>query len=155
MIAAWLMKSEPDVFSLDDLKNAPKKTTLWEGVRNYQARNFMRDSMKFGDAVLFYHSNCTVPGIVGLAKVSSKKAYPDPSQFDAKSDYFDPKATPENPRWVLVDVTYVKHFKNLISLAEIKEDPLLQNMLVAKRGQRLSIQPVEKAHVDLILKRAQ
>ncbi len=147
----WLMKSEPDVFSLDDLKNSEKKTTPWDGIRNYQARNFMRDSMKKGDVVLFYHSNCKVPGIVGLAEISSKAAYPDPTQFHAKSNYYDPKSDPDNPRWLLVDVRYKKKLRNPVSLKEIKAHPELQNMKVAQRGMRLSIQPVEEKHFEIII----
>lgn len=142
----WLMKSEPDVFSLDDLKQAARQTTTWEGVRNYQARNFMRDSMQPGDEVLYYHSNCAVPGVVGLAVVASEKAYPDPTQFDPKSDYFDPKSAPDQPRWLLVDLRYKAHFPQIVSLAAIKADSVLQEMKVAQRGMRLSIQPVDPAH---------
>lgn len=147
----WLMKSEPDVFSIDDLKSRPNQTEPWDGVRNYQARNFMRDDFKKGDMVLFYHSNCEVPGIVGLAEVS-KEAYPDETAFDPKSDYYDPKSTRENPRWLLVEVKYVEKFNRTISLAEMKEDPKLEGMLVIKKGQRLSIQPVENKHYDYIVK---
>ena len=147
----WLMKSEPDVYSLDDLKRAKGKTTLWEGVRNYQARNFMRDSMKKGDTVLFYHSNCKEPGIVGLAEIASKSAHPDPTQFDPKSKYYDPKSDQENPRWIVVDVRYRKTLKHPVTLKEIKEHPALKNMKVAQRGMRLSIQPVEEKHYEIIL----
>lgn len=148
----WLMKSEPDVFSLEDLKNAPKKTTRWEGVRNYQARNFMRDSMKKGDSVLFYHSNCKEPGIVGLAEISSNSAYPDPTQFDPQSDYHDPKSSRETPRWIVVDVRYRKQLKHPVSLKQIKEHPELKTMKVAQRGMRLSVQPVDEKHYDIIMK---
>ncbi len=148
----WLMKSEPDVFSLDDLKAAPRQTTPWEGVRNYQARNFMRDDMQAGDKVLYYHSNCDEPGVVGLATVSSDAAYPDPTQFDPKSPYHDAKSTPENPRWLLVDVRYDRHFKKPVSLKAIKEHSRLKEMKVAQRGMRLSIQPVDKVHFDLLCK---
>lgn len=148
----WLMKSEPDVYSFDDLKNEQNRTTMWEGVRNYQARNFMRDTMKKGDIVLFYHSNCKEPGIVGLAEISSKEAYPDPTQFDRKSNYHDPKSDPENPRWLVVDVRYKKATKRPVTLKEIKAHPKLSDMKVAQRGMRLSIQPVEKAHYEIILK---
>ena len=147
----WLMKSEPDAFSLDDLKNSEKKTTPWDGIRNYQARNFMRDTMKKGDLVLFYHSNCKTPGIVGLAEISSKEAYPDFTQFDSKSKYYDPKSDPENPRWLLVDVRYKKKLKVPVSLKDIKAHPELKNMKVAQRGMRLSIQPVEEKHFEIIL----
>jgi predicted RNA-binding protein with PUA-like domain len=141
----WLMKSEPDVFSLDDLKNCPKQTEPWNGVRNYQARNFMRDEMKKGDRVLFYHSNTNPPGVVGLATISSEAAYPDPTQFDAKSDYFDAKSSQETPRWLLVDVTYERHFPTYVSLETLKNTPALKDMKVVQRGQRLSIQPVTEA----------
>lgn len=147
----WLMKSEPDVFSIDDLKQ--KKTTLWDGVRNYQARNFMMKDMRVGDVVLFYHSNAEPPGIAGLAKISHL-AQPDPSQFDKKSEYYDAKATPQAPRWFGVTVEFVKKFKTLISLDEIRSHKELQSMLVIKKGQRLSIQPVTKAEFDVIQKLA-
>jgi predicted RNA-binding protein with PUA-like domain len=150
MPSVWLMKSEPDVFSLDDLKNCPKKTEPWDGIRNYQARNFMRDDMKKGDVVLFYHSNCKEPGIVGLAEIASSSAYPDPTQFDKKSNYFDPKSDPDNPRWLLVDVRYKKTLKRPVTLKEIKEHPVLSEMKVAQRGMRLSIQPVEQKHFEII-----
>ncbi|KAF0094596.1 MAG: hypothetical protein E1N59_1901 [Puniceicoccaceae bacterium 5H] len=140
------MKSEPDVFSIDDLKARPNGTSGWDGVRNYQARNFMRDEMKAGDRVLFYHSNAKPPGIAGLAEVVSEQPYPDPSQFKPDSDYYDPKATEAKPRWMQVDVAYRAHLPQFIPLDRIKEDEELQEMLVAKKGQRLSIQPVEPAH---------
>lgn len=146
----WLIKSEPDVFSLDDLKNAPQQTTAWEGVRNYQARNFMRDGMRAGDRVLYYHSNCTVPGVVGLAAVASSEAYPDPTQFDPSSRYHDPKSTRESPRWLLVDFRYLAHFAEPVSLQAIKEHPVLQHMKVAQRGMRLSVQPVSPEHFELV-----
>ena len=146
-MAIWLMKSEPDVFSIDDLKT--KKTSLWDGVRNYQARNFMTKDMQLGDQVLFYHSNAEPSGIFGIAKVS-KLAQPDPSQFDKKSEYFDPKATKEKPIWFCVEVAFVEKFKHHLSLAEIKNDPTLKDMLVIKRGQRLSIQPVSQKDFDYI-----
>ncbi|MEX0327015.1 MAG: EVE domain-containing protein [Puniceicoccaceae bacterium] len=146
------MKSEPNVFSIDDLKNAPRKTEPWDGIRNYQARNFMRDDMKKGDVVLFYHSNCAEPGIVGLAEIASKAAYPDPTQFDKKSKYHDPKSDPENPRWLLVDVKYRRKLKKPVTLKAIKEHKVLKDMKVAQRGMRLSIQPVEKKHAEIVLK---
>jgi predicted RNA-binding protein with PUA-like domain len=147
----WLMKSEPDVFSIDDLKQ--KKTTLWDGVRNYQARNFMMKEMQLGDLVLFYHSNAVPPGIAGLAKISHL-AQPDPSQFDKKSEYYDPKATSEKPRWFGVKVEFVEKFKALIPLDDLRKNKALQNMLVIKKGQRLSIQPVTKTEFDVIRKLA-
>ena len=150
----WLMKSEPDVFSIEDLKNAPRKTEAWDGIRNYQARNFMRDDMQKGDLVFFYHSNCPEPGIVGLAEIASKAAYPDPTQFDRKSRYHDPKSDPENPRWLLVDVRYKKKFRQPVTLKAIKEHKVLKDMMVAQRGMRLSIQPVDKKHADIVLREA-
>ena len=148
---AWLMKSEPDVFSLQDLKARPKQTEPWDGVRNYQARNFMRDAMKVGDPVLFYHSNSKPAGVAGLARIASE-AYPDMLAFDKKSKYYDPKSDPENPRWMLVDVQFIAEFPHYVSLPELKDDPALEEMLVIKRGQRLSIQPVEWKHLLHVLK---
>jgi predicted RNA-binding protein with PUA-like domain len=134
----WLMKSEPKDYSIDDL--ARDGSVPWYGVRNYQARNYMRDEMKLGDVVLFYHSSCPEPGIAGLAKVG-KLAYPDETQFDPKSKYFDPKSTRENPRWVHVDVA-LEHKTNLLSLTEIRALPALAEMRILQRGNRLSITPV-------------
>ncbi len=145
----WLMKSEPDEFSIDDLVNAPGKTTAWFGVRNYQARNFMRDRMRVGDGVLFYHSSCQVPGIAGLARVASKP-YPDASQFDRKSPYYDPKSSAEEPRWVLVDVKLERKTR-LMPLDELRGYPQLADMVVLKRGNRLSITPVTEAQWEFIV----
>ena len=136
----WLMKSEPDEFSIDDLAAAPTKTTPWFGVRNYQARNFMRDQMKVGDLGFFYHSSCPEPGIAGVVRVS-KAAYADASQFDRKSPYYDPKATRSAPRWLNVEVTLVKKTR-LIPLAELRATPELATMRILQRGNRLSITPV-------------
>ncbi|MBG90407.1 MAG: EVE domain-containing protein [Actinobacteria bacterium] len=147
----WLMKSEPNVYSIDDLKREGR--THWEGVRNYQARNFMRDQMNLNDRVLFYHSNCNPPGIVGLATVS-KLAYPDFFAWDSSSPYFDPKASPEKPIWMMVDVDYEAHFSKIISLEQLKNEAALAGMLVAKKGMRLSIQPVTQAHFDHVLEMA-
>jgi predicted RNA-binding protein with PUA-like domain len=147
----WLMKSEPDVFSFDDLKKRPKKTEPWNGVRNYQARNFMRDEMKTGDLILFYHSSCEVPGVAGLAKVSSE-TYPDETQFDEKSEYFDPKATKISPRWFLIDVSYEKDLRIFISLEEIKKHKKLSEMRLLQRGNRLSILPVTREEFEYIVK---
>lgn len=144
----WLMKSEPDVFSIDDLKN--KKKSGWDGVRNYQARNFMRDEMKQGDIVLFYHSSCEIPGVAGIASVS-KESHPDPTQFDPKSDYYDPKATKENPRWFMVEVEFVEKFDKVISLTEIKNQKELEAMPLVQKGSRLSINPVLKKEYQTIL----
>lgn len=134
------MKSEPDVFGLDDLVNAVNKTTTWEGVRNYEARNFMRDQMKVGDGILFYHSNSKPPHVAGTATVASK-SYPDPSQFDPSSDYFDKKASKEQPIWYLVDVKYESTFPEPIVRATLQDDPICGEMMLFKRN-RLSITPV-------------
>ena len=139
----WLMKSEPDEASIDHLARAPKKTLAWTGVRNYQARNFMRDGMQIGDGVLFYHSSCPQPGIAGIAKVSSA-AYPDPTQFDSSSPYFDPKSSEDKPRWLLVDVHFVKKTP-LIPLSALRDHAELADMQVLARGNRLSITPVTEA----------
>ena len=146
----WLMKSEPDELSIDDLVRLPRKTTPWFGVRNYQARNYMRDGMAIGDLAFFYHSSCPEPGIAGIVEIS-KKAYADASQFDAKSPYFDPKATREDLRWLNVDVTF-REKTRLISLDELRTVPALAGMIVLKRGNRLSITPVTSAEWKAILK---
>jgi predicted RNA-binding protein with PUA-like domain len=145
----WLMKSEPDEFSIEDLARAPKQTTPWFGVRNYTARNFMRDSMRVGDGVLFYHSSCPEPGIAGLAKVASTP-YPDDSQFDRKSPYYDAKAKREEPRWMLVDVKLDRKTR-LMPLAEMREHRELAGMVTLRRGNRLSITPVTPAEWKFIL----
>lgn len=147
----WLMKSEPDEASIDDLFSAPKRTLPWTGVRNYQARNFMRDIMRIGDGVLFYHSSCPEPGIAGIAEVVSGP-YPDPTQFDPKSPYYDAKSTREAPRWVLVDVRFVKKTP-LVSLAELRAHPELAGMRVLAKGNRLSITPVTDDEWHFITKR--
>jgi predicted RNA-binding protein with PUA-like domain len=149
-MAYWLMKSEPSEFSIDDLVKAKSQTVPWFGVRNYLARNFMRDQMKLGDDVLFYHSSCPEPGIAGLAKVSSP-SYPDPTQFDKNSKYFDVKATQETPRWMLVDVQLVKKTR-LLSLADMRENPKLEEMIILQRGNRLSITPVKANEWKIIAK---
>ncbi len=146
----WLMKSEPSECSIDDLAAAPKKTVPWVGVRNYQARNFMRDEMSVGDGVLFYHSSCPEPGIAGLAEVASA-AYPDATQFDPHSHYVDPKSAPDAPRWVHVDVKLVRKTR-LLPLAEMRDAPTLASMLVLKRGNRLSITPVTSDEWRAVLK---
>lgn len=151
MTKYWLMKSEPDVFSFSDLKKRPKKTEPWNGVRNYQARNFMRNEMQVGDLILFYHSSCEIPGVAGIAKVSSKP-YPDTTQFDSKSEYFDPKATKEEPRWFLVDVTFEEDLKSLVSLEELKKHKELSHMRLLQRGNRLSILPVTREEFLFIKK---
>lgn len=147
----WLMKTEPDVLSIDDLKRL--KTSLWDGVRNYQARNFMMKDMQVGDEVLFYHSSCEPPGVAGLAKVVAK-AEPDPTQFDKKSEYYDAKATKEKPIWFCVKVGFVQKFEQLVALEKMRAEKALQDMLLMKRGQRLSIQPVTKLEYSHILKMA-
>lgn len=142
----WLIKSEPDVFSIDDL--AKVRQEPWSGVRNYQARNFMWKEMNIGDLALFYHSNAKPPGIVGIARVASEP-YPDPTQFDPSSDYFDPKATERSPRWWLVDFSFVGKFPAILTLDALKAHPQLRDMLVCQRGSRLSITPVETNHYKL------
>jgi predicted RNA-binding protein with PUA-like domain len=146
----WLMKSEPDAFSIDDL--AKVKQEPWSGVRNYQARNYMWKDMRVGDGVLFYHSNAKIPGIAGLAEVATA-AYPDATQFDPESDYWDPKATPENPRWFLVDVSFKRKFKAVLSLETLKANAeLLGDFVLLNRGTRLSVLPVSKAQWQTLLK---
>ncbi len=146
----WLMKSEPNAFSIDDLQAMPEQTEHWDGVRNYQARNMMRDEMKIGDRVFFYHSNCDVPGIVGVMEVV-KEGYPDFTAFDPHSKYFDDKSDPVKPRWFMVDVKYVRHTRRVISLTELKEHDALENMQLVRKGNRLSIMPVSQAEWDYIL----
>ncbi|MDD2933978.1 MAG: EVE domain-containing protein [Methylotenera sp.] len=145
----WLMKSEPTDVSIDDLAGFVNQSVDWYGIRNYQARNFMRDQMQVGDGVLFYHSNCAVPGIVGIAEVSTL-AYPDRLQFIKDHKYFDPKSTPENPRWLNVDVKLVRKTR-LLSLKELRETPELANMRILQRGNRLSITPVDPKDWQIIL----
>ncbi len=145
----WLMKSEPADVSIDDLASFPNQTVDWYGVRNYQARNFMRDQMQVDDGVLFYHSNCEMPGIAGIARVS-KLAYPDRLQFIEGHKYFDPKSTPENPRWFNVDVQLVRKTR-LLSLKEMREIPELSNLRILQRGNRLSITPVDPRDWELIM----
>jgi predicted RNA-binding protein with PUA-like domain len=147
----WLMKSEPSAYSIDTLMNEPKKTTPWDGVRNYQARNFMRDKMQIGDQAFFYHSNCKEIGIVGIMEVCSEP-YPDFTAFDSNDHHFDPKSDPDNPRWMMVDVKFVKRFPRTITLAELKENPSLEGMMILRKGNRLSITPVLKKEWDRILK---
>jgi len=145
----WLMKSEPDEVSFDDVLRAPGKTVAWFGVRNYQARNFMRDGMRVGDGILFYHSSCAVPGVAGIAAVASG-AYPDASQFDPASPYFDPKATQENPRWISVDVKAVAQGRYL-PLTELRGVPELEDMVLLQKGSRLSVSPVTPGQWQRIL----
>lgn len=144
-MAYWLFKTEPFQFSWDDLKTSDRQTTTWDGIRNYQARNFLRDNVKLGDKVLFYHSRVDPPGIVGIAVVT-REAYADPSAWNPKSQYFDAKSSPDNIRWLMVDVTFSQDFPRMVTLEQMKNEPDLSDMLVVKRGQRLSIQPVEERH---------
>ncbi|MBM4358352.1 MAG: EVE domain-containing protein [Deltaproteobacteria bacterium] len=144
----WLVKSEPSVYAIDALEQDGR--TAWTGVRNYQARNFMRDDMKVGDLVLFYHSSTEPPGVAGLAKVVSDP-YPDPLQFDAKSEYFDPASTVAEPRWQLVDLGFVERFPRPVTLTALKGEPSLAGMLVLQKGQRLSVQPVDAGHFGKVL----
>ncbi|MEZ5359368.1 MAG: EVE domain-containing protein [Candidatus Zixiibacteriota bacterium] len=143
----WLMKTEPATFSIDDLER--DKTCHWEGIRNYQARNIMRDEFQVGDEVLIYHSSTKIPGAAGIAKVV-KEAYPDFTAWDTKSKYFDKRSTPENPVWLMVDLEFVSRFLHFVSITEIKNNPKLDGIMVAKRGMRLSIQPLSKEHFEII-----
>ena len=147
----WLFKSEPDAFSIDDLKRCPKKTSLWDGVRNYQARNFLRDEVQKGDGVIFYHSSCKLPGIAGLAEVV-KSPYPDPTAFDSSEKYFDPKSDPDNPTWFTVDIKFKKALTEVIDRQAIAGHPILKDMKVMRRGMRLSIIPVEAREWKAVLK---
>lgn len=145
----WLMKSEPETYSIDDLQNEPNKTEHWDGIRNYQVRNMIRDEMKKGDMALFYHSNCKPPGVVGSMKIV-KEAYPDFTAFEPDSKYFDPKSDPDNPRWFMVDVKFVKKFSRLIPLDELRQHPGLSDMRLIQKGNRLSIMELTKGEWDII-----
>lgn len=147
-MAYWLMKSEPTDYSIDDMQRDGRD--MWDGIRNYQARNSMRDDMKIGDEVFFYHSNCKEPGIVGITRVVSDP-YPDPTQFDKKSKYYDPKSKKDNPTWILVDVEFVRKLKRNIGLRELKADKRLDDMILTRRGNRLSVMPVSAKHWRHIL----
>ena len=142
MTAYWLIKSEPSCFSIDDLRNSPEQTSPWDGVRNYQARNFMRDTMRVGDQVFFYHSNCNPPGIVGIAEVVSEP-YPDYTAFDPNSDHPDASSTPDKPRWFMVDMRFKEKFTQIISLETLKHCPELEKMALVRKGNRLSVMPVD------------
>lgn len=146
----WLLKTEPNTFSIDDLQSSPKQTTLWEGVRNYQARNFLRDQIKKDDLAFFYHSSCKVPGIVGISRVV-RAGYPDPTQFDSNSHYFDPKSSYENPRWYCVDIQLVNKFPDIITLSHLRSVPDLKNMIILQKGNRLSVTPVTKKEWEAII----
>lgn len=146
----WLMKSEPGEFSIDDLEARPSRTEPWDGVRNYQARNMMRDEMKPGDEAFFYHSACEEPGIVGIVRIASE-AYPDPTAFDPEDKHYDPKSDPDNPRWFLVDVELVRKLDRTIGLSELREHDALADMVLLRRGNRLSVMPVSERHWSYIL----
>lgn len=146
----WLMKSEPDVFGIDDLAALPTHTEHWDGVRNYQARNMMRDEMKRGDQVFFYHSNCKEPGIVGIAEVA-REGYPDFTALEPGQKYYDPKSDPTHPRWYMVDIRFVHKFARAITLEELKRDTRLADMPLVRRGNRLSVMPVTPAQWHYIL----
>lgn len=147
----WLMKSEPGVYSIDHLARDKNKTTCWDGVRNYQARNLMRDEIKKADLILYYHSNAKPPGVAGVAKVV-KESYPDHTQFDKKSKYFDPKANKEEPRWFMVDIQLVEKFNTFLPLDDLKAVKALDGMVLLQKGSRLSVQPVTKKQFDTIVK---
>ena len=147
------MKSEPQAFSIDDLAHAPRQTAPWDGVRNYQARNMLRDRMRRGDLAFFYHSSCAVPGIVGIVKIS-RAGYPDPTAFDPENPHFDPRSSPEKPLWYCVNVTLVRRLRTPVTLAELRRHPTLKDLLILRRGNRLSITPVSAEHWSLILKLA-
>jgi predicted RNA-binding protein with PUA-like domain len=149
----WLVKSEPDVFSIDDLARAPNRTTTWDGVRNYQARNTLRDLMKLGDRVLFYHSNASPPAIVGVAKIV-QEGYPDSTAFDPQSDHFDPKSKPGNPTWYMVDIQFEQKFVQPLTLPMLKADSRLAGMELVRRGSRLSVQPVQADEFEIVLRLA-
>ncbi len=148
----WLMKSEPGEFGIDDLRKRPRKTEPWDGVRNYQARNMMRDEMQLGDRAFFYHSACEVPGVVGIVEIASAP-YADPTAFDPADRHYDPKSDPENPRWFLVDVKFVRKLKRTIALSELRAfaETRLDGLALLRRGNRLSVMPVAKKHWDFIL----
>ncbi|GGQ35958.1 EVE domain-containing protein [Shewanella litoralis] len=148
----WLMKSEPDDISIDDLRDSPNKTMSWQGIRNYQARNFIRDEIKVGDYVLFYHSSCKVPGVVGIASVVSQPQL-DASAFEPQSRYFDPKSNPDKPRWWQVDIQFTEKLNQSVPLSQLKSDPALQDMVLVTKGARLSVQPVtaeEFTHIVML-----
>jgi len=149
----WLIKSEPGEFSIDDLYACPKRTTCWDGVRNYQARNFMRDDMKTGDLAFFYHSNCDEPGISGVVSIV-KAAYPDHTAFDPDDKHFDPKSDPTNPRWLMVDVRFEEKYPRVISLARLREESegALKDFMILRRGNRLSVTPVSRKHWNYIVR---
>ena len=146
----WLMKSEPDVFGIDDLKRAPGMTEAWDGVRNYQARNMMRDDMKTGDLAFLYHSNCKEPGIAGIMEIV-RDGYPDMTAFDPDAKYFDPESDQANPRWYCVDIRYIRKLKRIITLSELKKHSEVDGLSLVRRGNRLSIMPVNRQQWEYIL----
>jgi predicted RNA-binding protein with PUA-like domain len=146
----WLMKSEPDTFSIDDLAKRPKQTEPWDGVRNYQVRNWLRDEIKIGDQAFFYHSSCETPGIAGIIEIV-KAGYPDRTAFDPKNHHYDPKSDPTKPRWYCVDVKLIRKFKRFITLTELKQHPALAQMRLLQKGSRLSITPVTEKEWEIIL----
>jgi len=146
----WLVKSEPETFSIDDLAASPRRMTSWDGVRNYQARNFMR-AMAVGDRVFFYHSNADPPAVVGIAEVS-RTAYPDDTQFDKSGDHYDPDSLPDAPRWDMVDIRFLEKFDQAVSLDRLRKEPRLKGMTLLKKGSRLSVQPVTPSEWDIIVK---
>jgi len=150
----WLMKTEPDTYSFDDLLAEPEQTDHWDGVRNYQARNFMRDDMRLDDLVLIYHSNTKVPGVVGIARIA-RESYPDHTQFDPQADKYDPKATEEKPRWFMVNIQAVRKLSRVVSLAEMKKLPELSEMRLVQRGNRLSIMPVTQSEFECVVQQAE
>ena len=150
----WLFKSEPSSYSFDDLESEENQTAEWDGVRNYQARNFMRDDMKIGDYVLFYHSNAKPPGVVGTARIV-REGYPDVTAWDSASRYYDPKSDPANPTWMMVDIKADLRLPRFVSLQELKDNPALADMMVTKRGQRLSVQPVKPEEWNEVLAMAE
>lgn len=149
-MAYWLMKSEPDVYGIDHLAAEPKGEDHWDGIRNYQVRNMFRDQFQIGDQAFFYHSNTKVPGIVGVMEIISE-AYPDHTAFNPDEKYYDPKSDPDNPRWLMVDVRYLRHFHRVVSLQELKAEPALSQMRLVQRGNRLSVMPVTEAEWHHIL----
>lgn len=148
----WLIKSEPGEFSIDDLERRPHQTEHWDGVRNYQARNMLRDEMRIGDLVFFYHSNCAQPGIVGIARIV-REAYPDHTAFDPENPHYDPGSDPDKPRWLMVDVQFVRKLRRTIGLSELKDCPELHGFSLIRRGNRLSVMPVSEAQWNFILSR--
>lgn len=149
----WLMKSEPDVFGIDHLARAKNRSSAWDGVRNYQVRNMLRDDMQVGDLAFFYHSSCAVPGIAGIVKIS-RAGYPDHTALDPENDHYDPRSSRENPVWYMVDVTLSERFPRIVTLAEMRADPALRDMLILRPGNRLSITPVAEKHWKRIVKLA-